>query len=151
MSRFLSSILLSGVLLISTGCMVGPNYKRPSAPAAPAFKESPPPDFKEAEAQGWKQAKPGDAYMKGKWWEVYQDSALNALEEQVAISNQNVQQFEAQYRQAKAAVRVARAGLFPTVTTGPAISFSQSGGGGATTVSSTGAVIGGGATAVRES
>jgi NodT family efflux transporter outer membrane factor (OMF) lipoprotein len=150
MSRLFSTIVLSGALLISTGCVVGPNYKRPSAPAPAAFKESPPSDFKEAEAQGWKQAQPGDAYMKGKWWEVYQDPALNALEEQIAISNQNVQQFEAQYRQAKAAVRVARAGLFPTVTTGPSISFSQSGGGGATTVSSTGAVIGGGATAVRQ-
>jgi NodT family efflux transporter outer membrane factor (OMF) lipoprotein len=114
-------------LLISTGCMVGPNYKRPAAaaPAAyPAYKEAPPPDFKEAEAQGWKQAEPGDAYMKGKWWEVYQDPALNALEEQVAISNQNVQQYEALYREAKAAVRVARAGLYPTVTVGPSASFS---------------------------
>jgi NodT family efflux transporter outer membrane factor (OMF) lipoprotein len=126
MSRSFALIVLSGALMMVTGCMVGPNYKRPSAPAAPAFKESPPPDFKEAEAQGWKQAQPGDAYMKGRWWEVYQDPALNALEEQVAISNQNVQQFEAQYRQAKAAVRVARAALFPTVTVGPAISFSQS-------------------------
>ncbi len=145
----LVSTLVCAALLLSTGCMVGPNYKRPSAPAAPAFKESPPPDFKEAEAQGWKQAQPGDAYMKGKWWEVYQDPALNALEEQIAISNQNVQQYEAQYRQAKAAVRVARAARFPTVTTGPSISFSQSGGGGASSVSSTGAIIGG-STAVRQ-
>jgi NodT family efflux transporter outer membrane factor (OMF) lipoprotein len=117
-------ILLGGVLLISSGCTVGPNYTRPSAVAPPAFKEAPPPDFKEAEAQGWKQAEPGDAYLKGRWWEVYRDPALNALEEQVAISNQNVQQYEALYREAKAAVRVARAALFPTVTTGPSISFS---------------------------
>jgi NodT family efflux transporter outer membrane factor (OMF) lipoprotein len=150
MSRQFSSILLAAVVLMSAGCTVGPNYKRPAAIVPPAFKESPPPDFKEAEAQGWKQAQPGDAYMKGKWWEVYQDPALNALEEQIAISNQNVQQFEAQYRQAKAAVRVARAGLYPTVTAGPSISFSQSGGGSASTVSSTGAVIGGGATAIRQ-
>jgi NodT family efflux transporter outer membrane factor (OMF) lipoprotein len=126
MSRFLAWTLLSGALLMAAGCVVGPNYKRPSAPtaAAPAFKESPPPDFKEAEAQGWAQAQPGDAYMKGRWWEVYQDPALNALEEQVAISNQNVQQYEALYREAKAAVRVARAALFPAVTVGPSITFS---------------------------
>ena len=41
--------------------------------------------------------------------------ALNALEEQVSVSNQNVAQAEAQYRQARAAVSVARASLFPTV------------------------------------
>jgi len=148
MSRVFLWTLLGGALLMSTGCIVGPNYKRPSAPAAPAFKEAPPPDFKEAEAQGWKLAQPGDAYMKGKWWEVYQDPALNALEEQVAISNQNVQQFEAQYRQAKAAVRVARAALFPTVSTAPAISFAQSGSA-TSSVAGTG-VATGGTSAVRQ-
>ncbi len=102
-------------LLVSAGCTVGPNYKRPSAAAPPAFKEQPPENFKEAEAAGWKQSQPGDAYSKGRWWELYNDPALNALEEQVSVSNQNVMQAEAQYRQAKAAVSVARAALFPTV------------------------------------
>jgi len=53
--------------------------------------------------------------------ELYNDSALNALEEQVSVSNQNVLQAEAQYKQAKAAVSVARAALFPIVTTTPSI------------------------------
>ncbi|HLW76056.1 MAG TPA: hypothetical protein VKS01_03705, partial [Bryobacteraceae bacterium] len=75
-----------------TACRVGPDYKRPAAPAPLAYKESPPPNFKEAEAQGWTQAQPGDAYAKGRWWEIYNDAALNALEEQVAVSNQNVAQ-----------------------------------------------------------
>ena len=97
------------LLLISAGCMVGPNYKRPSAPAAPAFKEQPPVNYKEAEAAGWKLSQPGDAFAKGRWWELYNDAALNALEEQVSVSNQNVLRAEAQYRQAKAAVSVARA------------------------------------------
>ena len=109
------------LLLASAGCIVGPHYKRPSAAAPPAFKEQPPVNFKEAEAAGWKQSQPGDAYSKGRWWELYNDSALNALEEQVSVSNQNVLQAEAQYRQAKAAVSVARAALFPIVTTAPAI------------------------------
>jgi NodT family efflux transporter outer membrane factor (OMF) lipoprotein len=126
---------------------VGPNYKRPSTPpvtAAPDFKEAPPPDFKEAEAQGWKQAQPGDAYAKGRWWEIYQDPTLNALEDQVAITNQNVLAAEALYRQARAAVVVARAALFPTVSVGPSISFSQSGNSAGSTVTSNGAIAGGG-------
>jgi NodT family efflux transporter outer membrane factor (OMF) lipoprotein len=105
-------------MLYLSGCAVGPNYKRPPAVAPPAFKEAPPPNFKEAATEGWKQAQPGDAYLKGKWWEVYQDPALNALEEQVSINNQNVAQAEAQFRQAKAAVRVSRAALFPTLSAG---------------------------------
>src|SRR5476651_1691245 len=106
---------LLALLLVLAGCAIGPNYKRPAAVAMPpAFKEQPPPNFKEAEAAGWKQSQPGDAYSKGRWWELYNDAALNALEEQVSVSNQNVLQAEAQYREAKAAVSVARAALFPT-------------------------------------
>jgi NodT family efflux transporter outer membrane factor (OMF) lipoprotein len=133
--RFLLTTVLT-LALVSAGCIVGPNYKRPSAAAPPAFKEQPPENFKEAEAAGWKQSQPGDAFSKGRWWELYNDPALNALEEQVSVSNQNVQQAEAQYRQAKAAVRVARAALFPTATTAPAITASGSGGGATSAISS---------------
>jgi NodT family efflux transporter outer membrane factor (OMF) lipoprotein len=122
------------LLLISAGCAVGPNYKRPSAVAPPAFKEQPPVNFKEAEAAGWKQSQPGDAYSKGRWWELYNDAALNALEEQVSVSNQNVVQAEAQYREAKAAVGVARAALSPIVGAAPAATFA----GGANSAGTTG-------------
>jgi NodT family efflux transporter outer membrane factor (OMF) lipoprotein len=119
------------LLLVSAGCMVGPNYKRPSTPAVPAFKEQPPVNFKEAEAAGWKQSQPGDAFAKGRWWELYNDAALNALEEQVSVSNQNVLRAEAQYRQAKAAVGAARAALFPVASAAGAITASGSGSGAA--------------------
>src|ERR1035437_1167560 len=120
-----------GLLLVSAGCMVGPNYRRPTAATPPAFKEQPPVNFKEAEAAGWKPSQPGDAFAKGRWWELYNDPALNALEEQVSVSNQNVLHAEAQYRQAKAAVGVARAALFPVVSAAPAITESGSGSGAA--------------------
>jgi NodT family efflux transporter outer membrane factor (OMF) lipoprotein len=116
--NFPAATLLT-VLLVSAGCAVGPHYQRPSAAAPPAFKEQAPVNFKEAEAAGWKQSQPGDAYSKGRWWELYNDAALNALEEQVGVSNQNVLEAEAQYRQAKAAVSVARAALLPVVTADP--------------------------------
>jgi outer membrane protein TolC len=93
---------------------------------SPGFKEEAPESFKEADLPGWKQAQPGDAYDKGRWWEIYRDSALNALEQQVQVSNQNVAQAEAHYRQAKAEVRVARAALFPTVSGSAGVSESRS-------------------------
>jgi NodT family efflux transporter outer membrane factor (OMF) lipoprotein len=95
-------------------------------------------NFKEAEAAGWKQSQPGDAYSKGRWWELYDDAALNALEEQVNVSNQNVLQAEAQYREAKAAVGVARAALSPTVTTAPAATFAGGSNASASTTGTTG-------------
>jgi len=108
---------LAVATLLSTGCTVGPNYKRPAAPVPPAFKELPPSGTQD----GWKEATPSDAQIKGKWWEIYNDPALNALEEQVAINNQNVLVAEANFREARAAVRVSRAALFPTVGTGPSL------------------------------
>ncbi|MGC9951701.1 MAG: efflux transporter outer membrane subunit [Bryobacteraceae bacterium] len=112
---------LSALLIFSSACMVGPNYKRPAAPSAAAYKE-PLPD-------GWKEAQPSDAALKGKWWEIYNDPQLNALEEQVSISNQNVLVAEANFRAARYAVGVARAGLFPTVSVSPSIATSRSSGG----------------------
>jgi NodT family efflux transporter outer membrane factor (OMF) lipoprotein len=118
-SRKLSAGAVLGALLFSCGCMVGPNYRRPTAPVPPAFKEKPP--------DGWKEAQPSDAALKGKWWEIYNDPKLNELEEQVSISNQNVLQAEAQYRSARAQVQIARAALFPTLTAG-VTSSAQKGG-----------------------
>lgn len=113
-------------LVLLTGCMVGPKYQRPSAPVPPAYKEPLTQGYKEA--GNWKPAQPNDAVLRGKWWEIYNDPALNALEEQVNVSNQNVLALEAQFRQARDIVRVARANLFPTLSTGPSIVNSQSSG-----------------------
>ena len=110
-------------LVSAVGCTVGPNYKRPPAPVPVAFKEPPTTEYKEA--NGWKPASPNDALIKGKWWEIYNDPALNALEEQVAVNNQNVLALEAQYREARAATQVARAALYPTVAVGPSITESR--------------------------
>jgi NodT family efflux transporter outer membrane factor (OMF) lipoprotein len=115
--RNLRLIFVAGVLF-STGCMVGPKYQKPTAPAPPAFKEAPP--------AGWKEAQPNDSVLRGKWWEIYNDPQLNALEEQVTISNQNVMAAEARYRAARETVRVARTALYPTVTAGAAVTNTRS-------------------------
>ena len=89
--------------LLISGCMVGPDYKRPDVQTPQAFKE----------AGDWKNAQPGDETPRGSWWEVFGDPQLNALIEQVEISNQNVLVAEAQFRQARALVAASRAALFP--------------------------------------
>jgi NodT family efflux transporter outer membrane factor (OMF) lipoprotein len=106
--------------------MIGPKYQRPTAPVPSAYKEPPPDNPKEM--QGWKQAQPNDGAKRGKWWEIYNDPQLNALEEQVSISNQNVLAAEAQFREAKDAVRIARSSLYPSVNVGPSISTSRTSG-----------------------
>ena len=103
-SRLCIALMLTNTLL--TGCMVGPDYQKPSAPISATFKE----------AQGWKAANPQDELPKGPWWALYQDPQLNALVSQVQLNNQNVAVYAAQYQQALALVRQSRAEEFPTLT-----------------------------------
>ena len=105
-----------GLTVFTSACMVGPKYSKPVTPAPPAFREQLPPEFKEANL--WKPGEPRDDKLRGNWWEVYKDPQLNALEQQVRVSNLNIAQAEAQFREARAAVRIARADLYPTVTGG---------------------------------
>ena len=109
------AILLGAMFTV--GCTVGPRYVRPTVPATPAYKEAPPESFKEAGA--WQPAQPGDNGLRGKWWEIFGDSELNALEEQVTVSNQDLKAAEARFRKARALVRFNRASEFPTISVGP--------------------------------
>src|ERR1700733_12191479 len=117
MRRF-GFISAAGLLLLATGRMVGPNYTRPSAPTAPAFKESS--EWKEGD--GWKVAQPNDTALRGKWWELYGDTKLNELEEQVDPSNQTLKEAGANFRQARAAIRFNRAAEAPAIGVAPSIS-----------------------------
>ncbi|MGB7585705.1 MAG: efflux transporter outer membrane subunit, partial [Terriglobales bacterium] len=76
-----------------------------------------PPEYKETPPH-WKEARPSDQVLRGKWWEVYQDPQLNALEEKIAVSNQSLKAAEAQFRQARDMVRYDRASYYPTVSAG---------------------------------
>jgi len=101
--------LFAGMMFLG-GCAVGPRYSRPSAPAPTDYKETP---------QNWKPAQPADQALRGKWWEIYRDPDLNALEEKINISNQSLKAAQAQFAQARATVRYNRANYFPTITVGP--------------------------------
>lgn len=111
---------LLATFVLTAGCNVGPRYNRPLTPMAPTFKELPPGDDQ------WKTSTPRDGEIKGKWWEMFGDAQLNALEEAVNISNQNIKQAEANFRQARAFVAANRAGYYPTIGAIPAITSSGS-------------------------
>ena len=109
---------LPAALLLLAGCTVGPNYHRPAAPTAPAFKENavPPPS---PQGGGWKQATPNDSALRANWWEIYQDPQLDKLEQQVAVSNQTLKAAYEQYMQARAAIQFYRSHYFPTLAVAP--------------------------------
>jgi NodT family efflux transporter outer membrane factor (OMF) lipoprotein len=98
-----TTIALAGTALCS--CAVGPDYHRPAFDTAPDYKE----------AADWKPSEPNDILSRGPWWKIFNDDALNALEDQVNISNENIKAAAAAFEQSRALVAQARAGLWPSI------------------------------------
>jgi NodT family efflux transporter outer membrane factor (OMF) lipoprotein len=107
--RALASVGLAGMLSIA-GCAVGPKYNRPAIEVPPAYKE----------LGDWKPAQPNEQNLGGAWWQIFQDQQLNALEDQINVSNQNLKAAEAQYSQARAVLRYYRADYYPSINAGAA-------------------------------
>jgi NodT family efflux transporter outer membrane factor (OMF) lipoprotein len=120
---------LVGFVTLLAGCKVGPNYQRPVTAPPPEYKEGgsagavvPPPN---PNGGTWKPASPSDGMLRGKWWEVYQDPQLNALEEQIVPQNENLRAALETYLSARDQVQVARADFYPTLSVSPAASRDQ--------------------------
>ncbi|MBM7061932.1 efflux transporter outer membrane subunit [Pseudomonas sp. UL073] len=119
-------LCLALAVLTLSACAVGPDYQRPQLDSPAAFKQ----------AAGWKAATPVDALQRGAWWELYGDAQLNQLIERLNANNQSLASAEAQYRQARALVRGARASFFPTI--GADVGVTRAGQGGGSNTISTG-------------
>ena len=90
---------------------VGPNYHRPDAPTATAWKTEAP----------WREAAPGDQVAKGEWWTAFGDSQLDSLEKQALDANQTLKGAMARLEQARAQARISISALFPQASEGPSI------------------------------
>ena len=122
--RILGVTLIAMMLFKS--CDKAPKYAAPSVATPPAYKEITPDTFKET--NDWKFAHPSDAAIRGKWWEMFNDTQLNSLEEQATDANQNIAIADANFRAARALVKESRSEYFPTVTTSPSIIVSRQSG-----------------------
>ena len=106
-------------LVLFSGCSFAPKYAEPVVQTPPAFKELAPEQFKETE--GWKAAEPNDDLIRGKWWDIFHQPELNALEDQVAISNQSIAAALANFLSARAVVKQNQSQYFPTVGVSPSV------------------------------
>jgi NodT family efflux transporter outer membrane factor (OMF) lipoprotein len=96
--------LLATALL---GCSLSPHYERPAtAPPPPTYKE----------AGEWKVSTPADTSARGRWWTMFSDPDLDALEAEVTGANQSLKAALARLEQARAQTRIARSQWFPTLT-----------------------------------
>jgi NodT family efflux transporter outer membrane factor (OMF) lipoprotein len=96
------------------GCTVGPKYETPTVPMTDTFKEATSVDYKTAGT--WRPARPSDGIGRGPWWQILGAPQLNALEDELTVSNQNLKIEEARFRQARAMIGYQRAAEFPTIS-----------------------------------
>jgi multidrug efflux system outer membrane protein len=106
---------LAGLALaaLAAGCLVGPDYRRPELDVPERYREPDP------------AVSPGPPAGRD-WWELFGDPALDALELEARGANQDLQVAVARVEQARAAARIARSGLLPSLTLDPSYIASRS-------------------------
>jgi len=94
-------------MLLSTGCAVGPNYKRPSADVPGVYRGATPQEA----------AQPAAAQSFGdqKWWEVFQDKQLQDLIHTALQQNYDVRIAATRILEARAQLGITRADQLPTI------------------------------------
>jgi NodT family efflux transporter outer membrane factor (OMF) lipoprotein len=90
---------------------MAPRYERPKIVSPSVYKEN----------AGWKRAQPSDHVLRGSWWSVFGDPELDALVTTANAGNQSIAAARANFRVARALLKQARAGYFPSVGVNPSV------------------------------
>ncbi len=103
-------IFIVGLLLVlCSGCAVGPNYRKPSVPAPPEYRGVSPDQT----------GQPGAAsFGDQKWWDAFQDEALSDLIRTALNQNYDVRIAAERILEAQAQVGITRADQLPSVSAG---------------------------------
>ena len=96
-------------MLLSAGCAVGPNYKRPSADVPGTYRGAIPQEAAQPAAESF-----GDQ----KWWEAFQDKQLQELIHTALQQNYDVRIAATRILEARAQVGITRADQLPTIGAG---------------------------------
>ena len=89
-------------LAASPGCLVGPNYEKPTLPTPDAIRGAEP-------------SPTGPSLGDAKWWEVFQDEQLQALVKTALAQNDDLRIAAARVLEAEAQLGITRADQYPTV------------------------------------
>ncbi|MFO7982676.1 MAG: efflux transporter outer membrane subunit [Desulfuromonadales bacterium] len=97
------------VTLLLSACTVGPTYHPPKPVMPAAWQESGP----------WQPAEPRDTVPRGEWWTIFEDPALDRLEEQAMADNPGLQAAMARVVQARAGLAGNRSERYPQLDLNP--------------------------------
>jgi NodT family efflux transporter outer membrane factor (OMF) lipoprotein len=99
------AVIVGAVL---SGCSLAPAYKPPATPTAQAYRDVGP----------WVAAQPSDQLPRNNWWQLYDDTELDALQTKLLANNADLAAALAHYTQAQAYSNEARSELFPQMGLG---------------------------------
>ena len=99
--------LLTASALLA-GCSTAPTYNKPPVDMPVTWQTQAP----------WRTGAPNDLAAKGPWWERFNDTQLNALEEKAMLNNQTLAGANARLAQARATLVSTSASLFPQLSMG---------------------------------
>src|SRR6266481_3653302 len=108
--------ILSVLVVEAAGCMMGPNYKRPTVSVPTGYRSAIPDQPAAAASLG-----------NEKWWDVYQDPVLADLIHTALQQNYDVRIAASRVLEAQAQLGITRANQFPSASVGADI-FSQQNG-----------------------
>ena len=112
--------VMAAALLLSAGCVLGPNFKKPAAPQVPAYTPTPPeatsatPNVSGGDSQTFVAGRdiPGD------WWTLFHSKPLNDLIERSLKANPDVKSAQAALTVARENTLAQRGYYYPSVSAG---------------------------------
>ncbi len=119
-SRLIGSSVLTTMLLLTTGCMVGPKYKAPAPPQvigytrAPITTTSATPNVAGGEAQKFVDGQD----IPGEWWTLFHSKPLDDLIERSLKANPDIKAAQAALMVARENVLAQRGAYFPSASAG---------------------------------
>jgi NodT family efflux transporter outer membrane factor (OMF) lipoprotein len=121
-------LLAISLMLSLSGCVVGPNYKRPGAPKAPGYTPAPPPttsstpNIPGGEAQTFTDGRD----IPAEWWILFHSKPLNDLIERSLRNNPDLKAAQAALAVARENVLAQKGAYYPMVTGGFSADHSKS-------------------------
>ncbi|MGH9581094.1 MAG: efflux transporter outer membrane subunit [Terriglobales bacterium] len=97
------------LIMLSSGCAVGPNYRKPAVPVPPEYRGGSPDQTGKSEAA---------SLADQKWWDAFQDEALRDLIQTSLKQNYDVRIAAARILEARALLGITRADQLPSVAAG---------------------------------
>jgi multidrug efflux system outer membrane protein len=111
-------VVLLIIALLTTGCAVGPRYKRPAVAVPDSYRGA----ATEQAPQSQIAARQAISLGEQKWWDVFQDEQLRTLIRTALQQNYDLRIAASHVLEAQAQLGITRADQFPAVSAGAAIS-----------------------------